>query len=145
MSEVPLHSTNVKGKRGAQVQRSYWGYFPSLRGPRYRGTSLIRKRTPLGPCSRTMPRSLWSPRGVEVSCKRCAPVGFCIDVLRAGAVGGSQGGVCCFTIKRWSALLYHAEVDCAGSGMSCFTIKSQSPLHSSIFQKSRPPPRALPP
>ena len=25
----------------------------------YRGTSLMRKRTPLGPYSRTMPRALW--------------------------------------------------------------------------------------
>jgi hypothetical protein len=25
----------------------------------YRGTSLIRKRPPLGPCSRHMPRALW--------------------------------------------------------------------------------------
>ena len=29
----------------------------------YRGTSLIRKRAPLGPYSRTMPRALWWPYG----------------------------------------------------------------------------------
>ena len=29
----------------------------------YRGTSLIRNRTPLGPHSRTMPRALWQPCG----------------------------------------------------------------------------------
>ena len=31
----------------------------------YRGTSLIRKRTALGPYSRTMPRVLGGPRGVS--------------------------------------------------------------------------------
>ena len=30
----------------------------------YRGTSLMRKRTPLGPYSRTMPRALWGYEGV---------------------------------------------------------------------------------
>ena len=29
----------------------------------YRGTSLIRKRTPLGPYSRTMPMALWGSWG----------------------------------------------------------------------------------
>ena len=42
---------------------------------RYRGTSLIRNNPLLGPCSRTMPRTLWwSYGGGAVSYERGAPV-----------------------------------------------------------------------
>ena len=42
----------------------------------YRGTSLIRKRAPLGPYSGTMQRALrWSQRGGAVSFERGTPVG----------------------------------------------------------------------
>ena len=41
----------------------------------YRGTSLIRKNTPLGPYSKTMPRAVWSPGGGAVSHERGTPSG----------------------------------------------------------------------
>ena len=43
----------------------------------YRGTSLIRNRPPLGPCSRATPRALWkSLGGGVVSYVRGTPVFF---------------------------------------------------------------------
>ena len=60
MSEVPLY---IRGGRvGTGLRRSYASCL--LIGPysraifTYRGTSLVRKRTPLGPYSRPMPRVL---------------------------------------------------------------------------------------
>ena len=44
--------------------RLFRGGDPTSRGipfPHYRGTSLIRKRHPLGPCGRTVPRDIWWP------------------------------------------------------------------------------------
>jgi len=38
-----------------------WSRYPRYPGLSYRGTSLIRNSTHLGPYSRTMPRALWWP------------------------------------------------------------------------------------
>ena len=52
------------------MKRPYLGLVDGLRGGHptkkllYKGTWLIRKRTPLGSYSRTMPRGLWWSQGV---------------------------------------------------------------------------------
>ena len=52
----PVVPTLCLSERGETVGReSGWGTLPRV----YRGTLLIRKRNPLGPFSRTMPRALW--------------------------------------------------------------------------------------
>ena len=52
------------------------------RGKRqYRGNSLIRSSTPLGPYRGTMHRALWWSQGVAVSYERCTPVTAWLSVL----------------------------------------------------------------
>jgi len=74
MSEVPLYYLDglfeagfvrgVGGLRGSCLQARRLS--TAMRLPiLYRGTSLTRKRTPLGPYSRSMSRALWGPRGVS--------------------------------------------------------------------------------
>ena len=57
MGEVPLGFSGREGTLRDLIRRET--VYP------YRGTSLIRKRLPVGPCSSPMPRALWwSYRGV---------------------------------------------------------------------------------
>ena len=44
---------------GGGLEGSEGALSPFTHKPNYKGTSLIRKRTPLGPYSRTLPRFLW--------------------------------------------------------------------------------------
>jgi len=61
MSEVPLHTHHQSRPPGVAEG--------------YRGTSLIRNSAPLGPYSRTMPRTIWRPLGGgAVSYERGTPV-----------------------------------------------------------------------
>ena len=54
-------------------------------GRQLQGTSLIRNRAPVGPHSRTMPRSLLTPwGGVDVSYKRDTPVERVLHPLASG-------------------------------------------------------------
>ena len=87
-TKAPNHhqSTQARGPRGAAGvgvgggrRRQPGGLplidAPGFRGLGYRGTSLIRKRHPLGPYSRHMRRTLRGPRGDAFLYERGTPVG----------------------------------------------------------------------
>ena len=66
----------------------------------YGGTSLIRKRTPLGPYRRPMPRVLGGPRGVDAFLWGRYPcmslhIAYCGVrwMIDSGLVGSAEGGV----------------------------------------------------
>ena len=73
--DTQSHDSRVRGSRRGEVVATtdgeahdlrVQGYLAHKRQPpprTYRGTSIIRKRTPLGPYSRTMPRLLWRSWG----------------------------------------------------------------------------------
>jgi len=71
MSEVPLYPTLVRacqpGRRTSITQR-----LVGKECSTYRGTSLIRKRTPVGPCRRPMPGRPWFRGGLVFKAHRRA-------------------------------------------------------------------------
>jgi len=62
---------------------------PGAAAGHYRGTSLIRKRPPVGPCSRTMPRAVWWPQGAPVSHELGTPVHQNKRVVLKARMGGA--------------------------------------------------------
>ena len=68
MSEVPLYLVKRVGAAGLDkpFDLLVWHHLRHRKVMEYRGTSLMRKRPPLGPYMRAIPRALWWSCGRQV-------------------------------------------------------------------------------